>query len=119
MNTLLLNKQYKNDRLPLSKPTDAQCLPVAQWSRILRVWPGLANSRVEIIVLCLHAYLVDLFPDGTICTAFHFRVDTDNDDFVDQNELEEWIKQKIQEHFDEATEENQKVFSILDTDRNG
>ena len=34
-------------------------------------------------------------------------------------ELEEWIIQKVQEHFDEAHEGNEKIFHTLDIDKNG
>ena len=49
----------------------------------------------------------------------HFRVDADKDSFVTLPELEEWIIQKVQEHFQEAHQENEKIFHTLDMDKNG
>ena len=43
----------------------------------------------------------------------------DKDSFISLPELEEWIMQKVQEHFDEAREENEKIFHALDMDKNG
>ncbi len=47
------------------------------------------------------------------------RVDVNKDSFISLPELEEWIIQKVQEHFDEAHEENEKIFRALDMDSNG
>ena len=50
---------------------------------------------------------------------FVFRVDTDQDQKLSFSEIESWITDKIQEHFDEALEENAHVFKHLDPDGNG
>ena len=47
------------------------------------------------------------------------RVDTDNDNLISQSELEEWIVMKVQEHFDEAKEETDRIFSHLDANKDG
>ena len=36
-----------------------------------------------------------------------------------ESELEAWILQKVEEHFDEAEEENEAVFKSLDEDVDG
>ena len=46
-------------------------------------------------------------------------MDTDKDHEISQTELEDWIVQKVEEHFDEAGEENERIFSHLDTDQDG
>ena len=51
--------------------------------------------------------------------SFLHRVDTDKDKFISQTELEDWIVQKVQEHFDEAGEENERIFTHLDSDQDG
>lgn len=47
------------------------------------------------------------------------KVDTDQDDKLSFSEIEGWIIDRIQEHFDEALEENAHVFKHLDPDGNG
>lgn len=47
------------------------------------------------------------------------KMDTDKDHEISQTELEDWIVQKVEEHFDEAGEENERIFSHLDTDQDG
>ena len=47
------------------------------------------------------------------------RVDTDQDQKLSFSEIEIWITDKIQEHFDEALEENAHVFKHLDPDGKG
>ncbi len=47
------------------------------------------------------------------------RVDANGDSFISQNELEEWIIRKVQEHFEEAAEENEDIFKRMDPDNNG
>lgn len=47
------------------------------------------------------------------------KVDTDQDQKLSFSEIEIWITDKIQEHFDEALEENAHVFKHLDPDGNG
>lgn len=49
---------------------------------------------------------------------FH-KVDTGNDGFISEDELEKWIELRIKEHFQEAAEENEVVFRQLDTDTDG
>ncbi|XP_050414376.1 45 kDa calcium-binding protein [Patella vulgata] len=48
-----------------------------------------------------------------------FRVDGDKDEFLTEAELESWIKLKMEEHFDEALQENDEIFEHLDPDKNG
>ena len=48
-----------------------------------------------------------------------FRIDTDLDRFVSLKELEAWIQKKVQEHFEEAVEQNDAVFNSLDRDHDG
>ena len=38
---------------------------------------------------------------------------------IEQAELENWIVLKINEHFDEAAAENDKIFQMIDTDGDG
>ncbi|XP_046579478.1 45 kDa calcium-binding protein-like [Haliotis rubra] len=47
------------------------------------------------------------------------RVDSDKDEHLSEAEMEAWIMQKMQEHFDEALQENDEVFKHLDPDENG
>ena len=47
------------------------------------------------------------------------RVDKNGDHFITLAELEEWIIDKVQEHFDEANEETERIFKHLDTDNRG
>ena len=47
------------------------------------------------------------------------RIDVNADNFISTGELEDWIIAKVQEHFDEAIEENENVFKALDTDNDG
>ncbi|XP_064642938.1 45 kDa calcium-binding protein-like [Lineus longissimus] len=47
------------------------------------------------------------------------RVDVDKDGLISLSELEDWIIQKVQEHFDESLEENAHVFKALDPDNDG
>lgn len=50
----------------------------------------------------------------------HFlRVDKDHDGHINQAELEEWILLKVQEHFDEANDETERIFKHLDSDTDG
>ncbi|XP_074654325.1 45 kDa calcium-binding protein-like [Tubulanus polymorphus] len=49
---------------------------------------------------------------------FH-RVDYSKDGLISMAELEEWIEQKVQEHFDETNDENEKIFKALDPDNDG
>jgi len=51
--------------------------------------------------------------------AIFDRVDADSDGLLGERELEDWIKVKIQEHYDEATEENERIFESLDPDKDG
>ena len=48
-----------------------------------------------------------------------FRVDVNRDHYIEQLELENWIVLKVNEHFDEAAAENDKVFQMIDTDNDG
>ena len=48
-----------------------------------------------------------------------FRVDVNRDHFIEQLELENWIVLKVNEHFDEAAAENDKVFQMIDIDNDG
>ncbi|KAI0222045.1 45 kDa calcium-binding protein [Lamellibrachia satsuma] len=47
------------------------------------------------------------------------KVDVNRDLFIEQTELENWIVLKVNEHFDEAAAENDKVFQMIDTDGDG
>jgi len=51
--------------------------------------------------------------------AIFDRVDADADGLIKHRELEDWIVVKIQEHYDEATEENERIFESLDPDKDG
>jgi Ca2+-binding EF-hand superfamily protein len=46
-------------------------------------------------------------------------VDVDKDGLISLSELEDWIIQKVEEHFDETLEENEQVFKALDPDKDG
>ncbi|KAL8574853.1 hypothetical protein ACOMHN_044875 [Nucella lapillus] len=48
-----------------------------------------------------------------------YKVDTDKDGKLSISELEAWVNEKIEEHFSEATEENEEIFKHLDPDNNG
>lgn len=52
-------------------------------------------------------------------TYICYRVDTDQNGYIRQEELETWIVAKIQEHFKEAAEENEAIFKQLDVDKDG
>ena len=52
-------------------------------------------------------------------TLFYFRVDVDKDEKLSFGEIEGWIMDKTQEHFDEALEENAHVFKHLDPNNKG
>ena len=54
-----------------------------------------------------------------VARLFCFRVDVNRDLFIEQTELENWIVLKVNEHFDEAAAENDKVFQMIDTDGDG
>jgi len=47
------------------------------------------------------------------------RVDVNSDDFITTDELQAWILRKVEEHFTEAADENEKIFNALDTDNDG
>lgn len=47
------------------------------------------------------------------------KVDVDSDGLIKDQELEDWIVVKIQEHFDEAVRENENIFLTLDPDKDG
>lgn len=51
--------------------------------------------------------------------AIFDRVDGDSDGLIKEAELEDWIVVKIQEHYDEAKEENERIFESLDPDKDG
>ncbi|XP_046381232.2 45 kDa calcium-binding protein-like [Haliotis rufescens] len=61
--------------------------------------------------------------DGEDSTAklldIFFRVDSDKDGHLSEAEMEAWIMQKMDEHFDEALQENEEIFKHLDPDGNG
>ena len=46
-------------------------------------------------------------------------MDVNRDKRIVESELEAWILQKVEEHFDEAEEENESVFKSLDEDNDG
>ena len=48
-----------------------------------------------------------------------FRVDGDQDGKLSVAELEGWVMSKMEEHFAEATQENEEIFKHLDPDNNG
>lgn len=54
-----------------------------------------------------------------LISYFHFRVDTDSDGELSESEMEAWIMDKIQEHFDHAMEENKEIFKHLDPQNKG
>ena len=43
----------------------------------------------------------------------------DSDSYIQENELESWILDKINAHMDEAKEENDAIFKHLDPDGDG
>ncbi|CAI9741558.1 45 kDa calcium-binding protein-like [Octopus vulgaris] len=47
------------------------------------------------------------------------KADVDNDQYLDLKELEEWIQRKLEEHLDEATNETDKMFTYLDSNKDG
>lgn len=47
------------------------------------------------------------------------KADVNHDGFLDRPELKSWIMAKVKEHLSEATAENAKIFSHLDTDSDG
>ena len=54
-----------------------------------------------------------------IILLFIDRVDHNGNNFITVDELEDWIIQKVQEHFQEASEENKHVFNSVDTNNDG
>ena len=66
---------------------------------------------VSLSYMWKRVYLLMLF--------LYFRVDVNRDNFIEQLELENWIVLKVNEHFDEAAAENDKVFQMIDTDNDG
>ena len=55
----------------------------------------------------------------TFDALFYCRVDVDKDEKLSFSEIEGWIMDKTQEHFDEALEENAHVFKHLDPNNKG
>lgn len=47
------------------------------------------------------------------------KADVNKDQVLDLSELEGWIKKKLEEHFHEATTENERIFQKLDKDKDG
>ena len=47
------------------------------------------------------------------------RVDRSGNNFITVDELEDWIIEKTNEHFEEAANENKAIFMSLDSDSNG
>ena len=47
------------------------------------------------------------------------RVNTNNDSHIDEKEISEWIRQKVKEHFENAKEQNGRVFHSIDSDKDG
>ena len=47
------------------------------------------------------------------------RADKNHDGFLQEKELQAWIMLKVQEHLDEATKDNKKVFTHLDANKDG
>lgn len=56
--------------------------------------------------------------DGYTCQLF-FRIDKDSDGYLNEGELDSWILDKINEHMNEAMEENTAIFKHLDPDGDG
>ena len=46
-------------------------------------------------------------------------MDTDKDGQMNLAEMETWILAKVQQHFDEAKEENAHIFEHMDPDKDG
>ena len=46
-------------------------------------------------------------------------MDGDQDGNLTVAELESWVMSKMEEHFAEATQENEEIFKHLDPDNNG
>jgi len=54
-----------------------------------------------------------------LCVHNICRADVNHDSFLDRPELTSWIMTKVQEHLEEASAENAKIFHHLDTDGDG
>lgn len=52
-------------------------------------------------------------------SIFFYRVDRDSDGYLNEGELDSWILDKINEHMNEALEENTAIFKHLDPDGDG
>lgn len=48
-----------------------------------------------------------------------YRIDKDSDGYLNEGELDSWILDKINEHMNEAMEENTAIFKHLDPDGDG
>lgn len=48
-----------------------------------------------------------------------YRIDKDTDGYLNEGELDSWILDKINEHMNEAMEENAAIFKHLDPDGDG
>lgn len=46
-------------------------------------------------------------------------MDHNKNKYITVDELEEWIIDKVREHFQEAADDNKRVFEALDTDNDG
>jgi hypothetical protein len=47
-----------------------------------------------------------------------FRADTDRNDVLNHNEIENWILRQINLHLENAVNRNKKMFQYMDTDKN-
>ncbi|XP_022339214.2 45 kDa calcium-binding protein-like [Crassostrea virginica] len=56
--------------------------------------------------------------EAKLLDIFH-KIDVDSDSYIQENELESWILDKINAHMDEAKEENDAIFKHLDPDGDG
>ncbi|GIX91372.1 45 kDa calcium-binding protein [Caerostris extrusa] len=57
--------------------------------------------------------------DEKLLASVHKKADTNNDSFLNEEELENWIATKVKEHFQKAVRENFLIFTSLDKDHNG
>lgn len=64
-----------------------------------------------LLLLLLTAFLIPPLPDP--------RVDFNKDRSVSAKEMQRWIMEKTEEHFQEATKENKNSFHAVDPDGDG
>lgn len=74
----------------------------------------------QIRVLFGHKIVLPLSSSSSILSNFFFdRVDYNKDRSVSAKELQHWIMEKTEEHFQEAVKENKVNFRAVDPDGDG